>query len=50
MKLVKTEIHIKMSSMLINMSTQTEIEKILEIDFKQFFLFENSEHEIRLNL
>ena len=49
MKLIKTEIHIKMSSMSVNVLTQIKAEKILEINFKQFFLFENSEHKIRLN-
>ena len=49
MKLIKIKIHVKMSSMSVNVLTQIKAEKILEINFKQFFLFENSEHKIRLN-
>ena len=34
MKLIKIKIHVEMSSTLISMLTQTEIEKIFEINFK----------------
>ena len=49
MKLTEIKIHIKMSSMLISVLTQTKAEKIFRINFRQFFLFESSEHKIRLN-